>query len=120
MHYKGSIFHRVIGDFMAQGGDFINSNGTGGESIYGAKFSDENFTMTHSKRGVLSMANSGPNSNRSQFFITFQPTPWLDGKHCVFGEVIEGMDVLDSLEAVGSFNGVTQAPIVIADCGELK
>ncbi len=105
---------------MAQGGDFIAANGTSGESIYGGKFADENFTKTHSKRGDLSMANSGPNSNRSQFFITFLPTPWLDGKHSVFGQVIEGIEVLDAVEAVGSFNGVTQAPIVIADCGELK
>ena len=119
LHYKGSSFHRVITDFMAQGGDFTAGNGTGGESIYGMKFADENFTVKHTKRGDLSMANAGPNTNGSQFFMTFVPCNWLDGKHCVFGCVVDGWEVLDALESVGSQNGATRAPCIIADCGQL-
>lgn len=119
LHYKGSSFHRVISEFMAQGGDFTNHNGTGGESIYGMKFPDENFVVKHTKRGDLSMANAGPNTNGSQFFMCFIPCNWLDGKHCVFGQVTGGMEVLDALEAVGSQSGQTKKPCVIADCGQL-
>ena len=120
LHYKGSSFHRVITEFMAQGGDFTAGNGTGGESIYGMKFEDENFTVKHTGRGDLSMANAGPNTNGSQFFMTFIQTTWLDGKHCVFGKVTGGFEVLDALESVGSGSGQTRAPCVIADCGQLS
>ena len=117
--YKGSPFHRVINAFMAQGGDFTAQNGTGGESIYGNKFPDENFTKKHTRRGDLSMANAGPNTNGSQFFLCFIPCQWLDGKHTVFGTVKEGMEVLDALEKVGSESGKTAKPCMIADCGQI-
>merc|ERR1712166_15958 len=119
LHFKGSIFHRVITDFMCQGGDFTTGNGTGGESIYGNKFEDENFTLKHDTPGLLSMANAGPNTNGSQFFLTTVATPWLDGNHCVFGAVVEGMDVVKAIEAVGSTNGATSSAVTIDDCGEL-
>ncbi|WNO76467.1 MULTISPECIES: peptidylprolyl isomerase [unclassified Streptomyces] len=117
--YKGAPFHRVIPQFMLQGGDFTAGNGTGGRSIYGAKFEDENFQLKHDRPFLLSMANSGPNSNGSQFFITTIPTPWLDGKHVVFGEVTSGQDLVTKIESYGSQNGRTSASIAITESGTL-
>ena len=120
LHYKGGIFHRIIKGFMAQGGDTTNRNGTGGISIYGEKFDDEQIWYPHTHAGVLSMANAGPNTNGSQFFICFGPTPHLNEKHTIFGRVIDGWDVVEAMQKnpTGA-NDLPIKPVTVVDCGEL-
>ena len=120
LSYAGSPFHRIIPEFMIQGGDITNGNGTGGASIYGKNFPDENFQLKFGDAGTLAMANAGLNTNGSQFFITVAPTPFLNGKHVVFGKVIDGMEVVRAMEAQGSRSGRTQSTVLFEACRQIN
>jgi peptidyl-prolyl isomerase F (cyclophilin D) len=117
--YKSCLIHRVVKNFVLHGGDFTNHDGTGSRSIYGARFNDESFKLKHDSPGVVSMANAGPHTNGSQFFITLSKTEWLDGKHVAFGRVVQGMEVVKRVEAAGTLNGATHKRISIDDCGQV-
>ncbi|KAF0924439.1 hypothetical protein E2562_010101 [Oryza meyeriana var. granulata] len=120
LHYKGTTFHRIIPGFMIQGGDIVRGDGKGSESIYGSTFPDENFIVKHTRPGVIAMANSGPDSNGSQFYITTIKTSWLDGEHVVFGRVIQGMDYVYAVEGgAGTYNGKPRKKVVVTDSGEI-
>ncbi|XP_072283990.1 peptidyl-prolyl cis-trans isomerase-like [Pyxicephalus adspersus] len=117
--YKGTLFYKIIPGYLCEGGDVTNNDGTGGKSIYGEKFADENFILKHNRAGILAMANSGPDTNGSVFFICTSKTDWLDGKNVVFGSVVQGIDVLLLMEKCGSSKGKPSKKVVIADCGQL-
>lgn len=119
LHYKNTIFHRIIPEFMCQGGDLTHGKHHS-PSIYGDEFADENFVRKHIGPGVISMANKGPNTNGSQFFLCTSAAPWLDGKHVVFGRVNEGLHVLQAMQAIGSKSGKPRKPVCIVDCGQLQ
>lgn len=119
LHYKGCRFHRIIPHFIVQSGDFIANDGTQNESVYGQRFEDENFSVKHSEPGIVSMANSGRNSNGSQFFITLSKASWLDSRHVAFGRVIEGLDIVELIQAAGTSDGTPKQQILISDCGEI-
>ncbi|EAY01257.1 cyclophilin, putative [Trichomonas vaginalis G3] len=119
LHYKGCKFHRIIPHFLIQSGDFISNDGTSNESVYGQRFEDENFSVKHDQPYIVSMANSGRNTNGGQFFITLVKAPWLDFRHVAFGKVIEGTDIVELIQAAGSSNGAPKQTILISDCGEI-
>ena len=119
LHYQGSTFHKAISGYLIQGGDFIAGDGSQNESVYGPRFEDENFSVPHDDKGIVSMANKGRNTNGGQFFITFTKTPWLNGKNVAFGKVVEGLDVLDKMEAAGTKSGTPQKTVKIVGCGEI-
>ena len=120
LHYKGSKIHKIIPGYLLQGGDFIANDGSGNESVYGPRFEDENFSVSHDQKGIVSMANNGRNTNGGQFFITFNKAQWLDGKYVAFGKVVEGMDILDQIEAAGTSNGAPKKVVSVLDCGEIQ
>jgi peptidylprolyl isomerase len=118
--YRGSRFHKIVPGLMAQGGDFTEGNGSGGESIYGFHFNDENFILKHDEPGIITMANSGPNTNGSQFIITFVPCPFLDGKNVAFGKLIRGWEVLSSMQAEGTKSGQVKSNVEIISSGQIE